>query len=316
MSKKSANQIRVFAPATVANVACGFDIMGLALDGVGDQITITKTNDGQLTIGEISGAENIPTDAEKNVCTVAVKAMLDDLGQAQGFRIDISKHVAPGSGLGSSASSAAGAVFGANELMGRPYTRKQLVKYAMEGERVASEKAHADNVAPSLMGGFAVIRSYTPLDVFSISYPEELAVAVIYPSVEVKTADAKKILKKEVALSAAITQWGNVAGLTAGLITGDYGLIERSLQDVIVEPIRSILIPCYDAMKAAALATGALGCNISGSGPSVFALCKGKDTATEVAEAMGNVLSQYDIGYGHYISMVNKKGCEIINPAS
>lgn len=307
------HRIKVFAPATVANVACGFDIMGLALENIGDELTVTKTDDGLLSIGEIVGADNIPTAPEKNVCTVAIKAMMDELDDASGFRVDINKNVAPGSGLGSSASSAAGAVFGANELLGRPFTRQQLVKYAMEGERVASEKAHADNVAPSLMGGFAVIRSYTPLDVFSIPYPEELAVAVIYPSVEVKTADAKKILKTEVALSAAITQWGNVAGLTAGLITKDFGLIERSLQDVIVEPIRSILIPCYDAMKEAALSAGALGCNISGSGPSVFALCKGEERAAQVAKAMGEVLSQYNVGYGHYVSKVNKKGCEVLS---
>lgn len=307
------DRIRVFAPATVANVACGFDIMGLALEKIGDELTVTKTDDGQLSIGEIEGAKNIPTDPEKNVCTVAIKAMLDDLNSPQGFKVDISKHVAPGSGLGSSASSAAGAVFGANELLGSPFTRQQLVRFAMEGERVASEKAHADNVAPSLMGGFAVIRSYTPLDVFSIPYPEELSAAIIFPSIEVKTADAKKILKDEVALSAAITQWGNVAGLTAGLITKDFGLIERSLQDVIVEPIRSILIPCYDQMKAAALSAGALGCNISGSGPSVFALCKGIDAASTVADAMGGVLSKYNVGYGHYVSKVNNKGCEVLS---
>ena len=306
------DQISVFAPATVANVACGFDIMGLALENIGDELTITRTADSQLSIGTITGADNIPKAPEKNVCTVAIAAMLKALGKTQGFKIDITKHVAPGSGLGSSASSAAGAVFGANEMLGRPFSRKELVQFAMEGERIASEKAHADNVAPSLMGGFVVIRSYDPLDVFPISYPEELAVAVIYPSVEVKTADAKKILKKEVALSAAITQWGNVAGLTAGLIGGDFGLIQRSLQDVIVEPIRSILIPCYDEMKAAGLEAGALGCNISGSGPSVFALCKGTETASQVAAAMGEVLTRYKVSFDQYISKVNHKGCEVI----
>ncbi|MEL7146985.1 MAG: homoserine kinase [Bacteroidota bacterium] len=310
------NVVKVFAPATVANVACGFDIMGLALEAIGDELTITATDDDKLSIGEIVGADNIPVDPDKNVCTVAIKALLDDLGKQQGFKVDINKHVAPGSGLGSSASSAAGAVFGANELLGNPYSRQELVRFAMEGERVASEKAHADNVAPSLMGGFAVIRSYTPLDVFTITYPEELALAIIYPSIEVKTADAKKILKTEVALSAAITQWGNVAGLTAGLINGDFGLIQRSLQDVIVEPIRSILIPCYDAMKVAALEAGALGCNISGSGPSVFAMCKGTDAATEVAKAMGEVLTQFNVDYDQYISKVNKKGCEVLESSA
>lgn len=305
-------KIKVFAPATVANIACGFDIMGLALEGVGDTLTVHKNNMGRLIIGDIEGASNIPKDSEKNVCTVAIQALLDRLESKQGFTVDLVKNVTPGSGLGSSASSSAGAVFAANELLGKPFSKTELVEFAMAGEKVASEKAHADNVAPSLLGGFTIIRSYEPLDVFKIPYPEELVVTVIFPSVEVKTSDAKKILKVDVSLSDAITQWGNVAGLTAGLIMSDFGLIERSLQDVIVEPVRSILIPCYDAMKEAALANGALGCNISGSGPSVFAISRGNAIAEQVGKAMGEILSGYQIGYQKYISKVNSVGCEII----
>jgi len=305
-------KIKVFAPATVANVACGFDIMGLALEHVGDTLQVTKNDERQLKIGEIEGAGNLPREPQKNVCTVAVQALLDEVASDQGFTIDISKNVAPGSGLGSSASSSAGAVFAVNELLGKPFSRTELVRFAMAGEKAASEKAHADNVAPSLLGGFTIIRSYEPLDVFTIPFPEDLIVTVIFPSVEVKTADAKKILKPEVALSDAITQWGNVAGLTAGLITADFGLIQRSLKDVIVEPVRSILIPCYDDMKEAALTAGALGCNISGSGPSVFALSKGKETAEKAGEAMGKVLAQYDISYERYVSNINKTGCEVL----
>ncbi len=306
-------KIRVFAPATIANVACGFDIMGLALEKVGDQLTIQKTDDERLTIGSIIGAENIPTDPTKNVCSVAIQAMLDHIGSKQGFHIDISKNISPGSGLGSSASSSAGAVYGANMLLGKPFTKKELVQFAMEGEKAASEKAHADNVAPSLLGGFTVIRSYDPLDIFSVHYPEELIATVVFPAVEVKTADAKKILKPEVALSDAIAQWGNVSALTAGLITEDFGLIERSLQDVIVEPVRSILIPCYQEMKQAGMDAGALGGNISGSGPSVFALSKGKETAEKVGQAMSAVLAKNGIAYELFISKINPVGCEIIN---
>ncbi len=306
-------KIKVFAPATVANVACGFDIMGFALEGVGDVITVEKTGNGKLEIGEILGANGIPTDPEKNVSTVSVKAMLDRLGKQEGFKISIEKKVKPGSGLGSSASSSAGAVVAVNELLGNPFSRKELVEFAMEGEKAASEKPHADNVAPSILGGFTVIKGYDPLDVFTIDYPEDLYATVIFPEVEVKTADAKKILKSQINLSDAITQWGNVAGLTAGLITKDYDLIARSLKDVIVEPVRSMLIPCYDQVKEAALEAGALGCNISGSGPSIFALSKGKETAEKVGTAMGEVFKSIDIDFDKYISTINAKGTEIIS---
>jgi len=301
--------IKVFAPATIANVACGFDIMGLALEEIGDTLTIHKTNTQKLEIGEILGADNLPTSPEKNVCTVAVQALLDDLGSKQGFIIDIEKNVSPGSGLGSSASSAAGAVYGANELLGKPYQKDELVKFAMEGEKAASEKAHADNVAPSLLGGFTVVRSYDPLDIFNLNYPDELYAAVIFPAVEVRTADAKKILRSEVSLSDAIRQWGNVSALTAGLIMEDFDLIKRSLEDVIVEPVRSMLIPCYQEMKNAGLAAGALGGNISGSGPSVFTLNKGEEIAKKAGRAMGKVLEQNKIDYQLFVSKINPKGC-------
>ncbi|MGB3466313.1 MAG: homoserine kinase [Cyclobacteriaceae bacterium] len=304
--------IKVFAPATVANIACGFDIMGLALKGVGDTLVISTNTTGRVTMGSITGADNLPTDPEKNVCTVAVNALLEELKSDQGFTIDLHKNVTPGSGLGSSASSAAGAVFAVNELLDRPFTRKALVKYAMAGEKIASEKAHADNVGPSLMGGITIIRSYTPLDIFTIPYPKDLIVSVIFPSVEIKTADAKRILKADVPLSSAITQWGNVAGLTAGLITSDYELIGRSMEDVIVEPVRSILIPGYDDMKQAAMASGALGCNISGSGPSVFAISRGWEVAEKVGQAMGSVLAGYHIDYQKFVSEINAEGCTIL----
>lgn len=307
------NKIKVFAPATVANVACGFDIMGFALEGVGDVIVVEKTTDNKLTIAEITGTTGIPTDPEKNVSSVAIQAMLDKLGSDQGFSISIEKKVKPGSGLGSSASSSAGAVVAANHLLGNPFKKEELVEFAMEGERAASEKPHADNVAPSIIGGFTVVRGYEPLDVFTIGYPEDLYAAVIFPEVEVKTADAKKILKSQVNLSDAITQWGNVAGLTAGMITKDYDLIKRSMKDVIVEPVRSILIPCYDQVKAAALENDALGCNISGSGPSIFALARGRDNADKIAHAMGAEFTKADIAFDKYVSPINGKGTEIID---
>ncbi|MEO1050453.1 MAG: homoserine kinase [Bacteroidota bacterium] len=307
------NEISVFAPATVANVGCGFDILGLCLENIGDEMTVSRNDSGKVTISRIEGAEGIPYEAEKNVAGAAVLAMILALDNDSGFDIQITKKVKPGSGLGSSASSSAGAVYAVNKLMGDPFSPVELVRFAMEGEKVASKKAHADNVAPSLYGGFVLIRSYDPLDIIEIPYPDDLYVVVAYPQVEVKTSDAAQMLKKQVKMNDAITQWGNVAGLVAGLMKGDYPLIGRSMQDVIVEPIRSILIPCYEEAKIAALDAGALGFNISGSGPSVFAFCQSKGTAAEVKAAIEKVYQNEGVDTLFYTSGINKKGTEVIN---
>ena len=272
------DQVKVFAPATIANVACGFDVLGLALDYPGDEAVVTKTDNNKVVITACHNAENLPLDADKNVAGVAVQALLDKLGSNQGFEIELTKGVKPGSGIGSSAASSAAAVVAANELLGNPFTRKELVEFAMEGERCATGVAHADNVAPSICGGFTLVRSYEPLDVIKIESPEELWATVIHPQLEVKTRDARRVLKGGIDLSKAITQWGNVGGLIAGLYSKDYDLIGRSLVDVVIEPIRSILIPGYEKVKKATLEAGALGCSISGSGPSIFGLSKGEES--------------------------------------
>ncbi|MFY0687055.1 MAG: homoserine kinase [Cyclobacteriaceae bacterium] len=306
------DEIKVFAPATVANVGCGYDILGFALTDVGDELTLKKRTDSELVVTSIEGAEGIPTDPEKNVATVSIKAMLEALGSKQGFELSIKKNIAAGSGLGSSASSSAAAVFAANELLDRPYSKAELVQFAMEGERAASSKPHADNVAPSLMGGFTVIRSYDPLDLFNIPFPKELEVVVIFPLVEVKTSDAKKILKKQVNLSDAVAQWGNVAGLVSGLIEGNFARIGRSLQDVIVEPVRSILIPYYDEVKAMAMEKGALGFNISGSGPSMFALTNDRSKSEAIRENAQKLYDEQGIEIRSFISPINATGAEVI----
>lgn len=303
-------KIELFCPATIANLNCGFDVLGLALEGVGDVMHISKTKDSGIRLKQTSGPA-LPLEAEKNVAGVAALALCQALDISQGFEITIEKYIKPGSGIGSSAASASGAVWGINELLGRPLTKKQLIPFAMEGERLASEVAHADNVAPALLGGFTLVRSYTPLDVLSLPVPEKLMATVIHPQIELKTADARKLLKSQVPLKKAIQQWGNVGGLVSGLYESDYELIGRSLEDVIVEPNRSLLIPGFDELRKAVTEAGALGGGISGSGPSVFALSKGKKMALAVAEAMRYTYEPLGIPYDVHVSKINREGIHL-----
>jgi len=306
------NSVKAFAPATVANVGPGFDIFGLALEGIGDEIEVKKTDKPGIVINEISGYPDLPTDPKLNVAGVAIQALLNEAKHEGGFEIIIKKKVLPGSGLGSSASSSVAAIVAINELLRNPFSKKELLQFAVEGERASSGVAHADNVAPSLFGGFTFVRSYEPLDVVNVDVPEDLCLAIIHPQIEIKTADSKKILRKEISMSAAVKQWGNVAGLIAGLTSKNYDLISRSMEDVVVEPIRSLLIPGYDELKSAALKAGALGCSISGSGPSVFALCRGQDSAQKVSKAFREVYSLLQVEFNIYTSPINKKGAYII----
>ena len=299
--------IRVFCPGTIANVSCGFDVLGLSLAGVGDYMTVTQTAIKGITISEILG-QDLPMETTQNVAGVAGLALLEALGSDAGFDIKIDKRIKAGSGIGSSAASSAGAVWAINHLLGDPFTTKELIPFAMEGERLASGVAHADNVAPALLGGFTLVRSTDPLDVISLPSPSALYATVIHPQIEIKTADSRRILKSNLSLKDAITQWGNVGGLVAGLYREDYELIGRSLQDVVIEPVRSILIPGFNEIKAAALNAGALGGGISGSGPSVFALSKGKDKALKVADAMRLAYEPFGISFDIHISNINEKG--------
>lgn len=308
------DQIKVFAPATVANVACGFDVMGFALESIGDEITVTKTDTPGLKITEIRGSEGLPTDPKTNVATVAVQALLNSLGDTSsyGFEFKIIKKVTGGSGLGSSASSSSAAVFAVNKLLNEPFTRQELISFAMEGEKAASGHPHADNVAPSLLGGFTLVRAYNPLDVIELDYPEELFATIVHPQIEVKTSDSKKILKRQISLTDAVTQWGNVGGLVAGLAKDDYDLISRSMKDVIAEPVRSMLIPLFKEAKQSAIEEGALGCSISGSGPSIFALSKGKSIAGKVASTFKIIYESNEIDANVYVSGINPIGAEVI----
>lgn len=301
------NEIKVFCPATIANISCGFDVLGVALDSVGDEMVIRKVSEKGVRITKLTG-QDLPLETNKNVAGVAGVALLEASDYEDGFEIEIYKKIKAGSGIGSSAASSTGAVWAMNELLDKPFSKIDLVKFAMEGERLASGVAHADNVAPALFGGFTLVRSYDPLDVISIPSPNELYATVIHPQIEVKTSDSRSVLRTKITLAQGIKQWGNVGGLVAGLFTSDYDLIGRSLVDHIVEPIRSILIPGFDKVKAEALKSGALGCGISGSGPSIFAFSKGEKTALKVGEAMKEVYSNIGIDFDVHVSKVNIEG--------
>jgi homoserine kinase len=308
------NYIKAFAPATVANVACGFDIFGFAIQEPGDTVEIRRRDEPGIVIKDITGDEGrLPRAAEKNAVTVVMLHLLKHLGIKDfGCEVTLHKNMPLGSGMGSSAASAVAGVVAMNELLGSPLTREELLRFAMEGERIASGSAHADNVGPSLLGGFVVIRSYTPLDIFSIPVPEDLYCTLVHPDIEINTKDARYILRNEVSLKNTIAQMGNVAGLVAGLMKSDYDLISRSMVDVIIEPVRSILIPEFNEVKKVAIDNGALGCSISGAGPSMFALSKGVENAKNAGEAMKQTFANAGIDSTMHLSGINQGGAVVL----
>jgi len=308
------DSIKVYAPATVANVACGFDVLGFALNEPGDELILKKNNLEQIRITQITGDDGkLPTNPQKNTAGVVVEHFLRHIDKKQGFDIEIHKKMPLGSGLGSSAASAAAALFAVNQLMGNPLSKQELVPFALEGERAACGSAHADNVAPALLGGFVLIRGYDPLDVIAIPTPPNLVATVIHPHIEIRTEDARSILKKSILLKDAIIQWGNIGGLIAGLMKNDLELIRRSLQDVVIEPIRALLIPSFDAIKQSAMDAGALGCSISGSGPSIFALSHELSVAQNIGIAMRKTLLEIGIESDLYVSPINLEGPRILD---
>jgi len=302
-------KIKVYAPGTVANLVCGFDILGLALNEPCDIMEITLLDEPKVIIHN-RDEFNLPTDPEKNVAGVVFLSVMEKIGGNTGFEVTIEKHIKPGSGIGSSAASAAGAAVAANHLLGNIFNTDELIQFAMNGEKLASGVKHADNIAPCILGGVSLIRSIHPLDIISIPSPD-LHVTVVHPQIEVRTADARQILRKQVLLKDAIRQWGNIAGLVAGLLKNDLDLIGRSLEDVIIEPVRSILIPGFDEVKASCKEAGALGGGISGSGPSIFMLSKNETTARAVEAAMKEVYEKLGIAYHTYITTINKKGVHV-----
>lgn len=307
------NSVRAFAPATVANVSCGFDILGFAIDAMGDVVEVREKKDPGLQVVSITGdGGRLPFEAEKNTCAVAIQAMLDELGHQVGMEIYLEKGLPLGSGMGSSAASAVAALVAANRLLGEPFEKKQLLPFAMVAEKVACGAGHADNVAPSLLGGFVLIRDYHPLDVIKLHVPEGLHCTLLHPHFELKTSDSRSVLRDSVSLKHSTIQSGNVAGLIAGLFQEDFELIGRSLRDVIAEPYRATLIPGFYEVKEAVKAAGALGMGISGSGPTLFALSKGEKTVQSIIDAAQQVYDSIGLGVDAYHSAINTKGAFVL----
>jgi homoserine kinase len=303
-----------FAPATVANVVCGFDIFGFAVQSPGDEVIISWSDKPDVQIIKIEGdGGKLPLESDKNTAGVAVIHFLKQSNLDRGVEIVLKKNLPLGSGMGSSASSAVAALVAINELTGNLKSKEELLPFAMEAERVACGSAHADNIAPSLMGGFVLIRSYDPLDIVNIPYPENLNCILVHPHIELKTKDARQLLRLTLPLRDAVKQWGNTAGLVAGLMKGDVELISRSLIDVVAEPARSMLIPGYDAVKVAAKEAGAIGCGISGSGPTMFSLCNDDAKSASIGQAMSDAFKSAGITSDIFISSLNGEGAKVIN---
>jgi len=309
------NSIKVFAPATVANVVCGYDVLGFAVNQPGDEVIMSLTEGKGINISKITGDDGkLPLNPAKNTVSASVQHYLNHIGKPDlGVDIELHKKMPIGSGLGSSSASTVAGLFAINSLMGNLLTNKELVPFAMKGEELACGYGHADNVAPALMGGFVLIRSYQPLDIISLPFPEEMHAAIVYPEVDVPTKDARQMIRSKVLLKDAVTQWGNVAGLVSGLFMKDYDLIGRSMTDILVEPTRSILIPDFYKLRTIAMKAGAVGFGISGSGPSVFALTKDVDTANKITEKLKQHLQSISINSLSFVSEVNKKGPIILD---
>jgi homoserine kinase len=304
-------KVKILAPATVANLVCGFDILGMALSDPQDIMEMRLVDEPVIKINH-ADEYDLPVAPEKNVAGASLLALREAYNKKIGFEVTITKCIKPGSGLGSSAASSAGAVVAANHLLGNIFSKEDLVRFAMNGEKVASGVKHADNLAPCIYGGVTLIRAILPLDIIPLSAPP-LFVTVVHPQIEVKTSDARQILRKEVQLKNAIMQWGNIAGLVTGFLKNDYDLIGRSLEDVIIEPVRSILIPGFDEVKINSKEAGALGGGISGSGPSIFMLSKEQKTAEQVEVIMKNVFHKIGVDFKTYITSINNEGVRVVS---
>lgn len=303
-------KVKLKVPATVANLVCGFDILGMAVHDPYDEMEFRLLETPEIIIKHTDPFE-LPEEPSENVAGIVLLKIQEYFNMKNGFEVIIRKHIKPGSGLGSSAASAAGAAFGANILLGNKLSKEEMVYFAMFGEELASGVRHADNIAPCIYGGITLVKSTNPIDIIPLNSPD-LLVTAVHPQVEVKTSDARQILKKNITLKSAVEQWGNIAGLVAGIQKNDFPLIGRSLNDVIIEPIRSILIPKFDEIKTRSLQFGALGGGISGSGPSIFMLSEQKETAEKIAQMMKSVYDEIEIESLVYVSKIDPAGIQIV----
>ena len=308
--------VTAFAPATVSNVACGFDVLGFALETPGDEVTARRAAGG-VRIADITGdAGRLPREASRNSAGVAVQALLRAAGENGGVELTIAKGLPLSSGLGGSAASAVAAVVAVDALIGARLPIDTLLACAFEGERLGAGSAHADNIAPCLYGGFVLVRRANPPDIVRLPVPHGLTAVVVHPDLEIETAKARALLGDSVPLADAIRQWANLGAFVDALHRGDFALLSRSLEDAIAEPRRAPLVPGLAAIKQAATDAGALGCSLSGSGPSLFALCRGLETAERVAASMAHAVKQHIGGAPQtYISTIAPHGAQVIAPA-
>ena len=304
-------EIKIFSPASIANLSCGFDILGVCLNDIGDEIVVRKTKEKGIKILKVTG-QKLTLDVNKNVAGVSALALLKKTNVDCGFEIEIHKGIKPGSGIGSSAASSAGSVFAINQLIGKPYSSKELIKFALEGEKIASGAAHADNVSAVLLGGFVFVRDSLNFDIFKLNTPIDLAFTILHPQIEVKTSESRALVQRPVTLDKLITQSANLGAFISGLYKEDYNLISRSIKDVVIEPIRSILIPEFEKLKEISLSNNALGFGISGSGPSVFAMSKGLVNAKKIGDLLKEKYRELGFLFDIHTSTVNEKGIQII----
>ena len=306
------DSILLRSPATIANLSCGFDVLGVCLNKPYDEIQIIKNSSKKVIIRSLdSPFSDIPTNPRENTGGIPAELIINDLDLDFGFNINIKKGIPLCGGLGSSAATAAGVVYGINKLLNNKLSKMDLIKYALEGERISSESPHVDNIGPCIMGGFTIIKSIDPIDIIKIK-TDNMYFAVIHPDVMIDTKTARKILPEKILLNDAIKQWGNIAALIYGFTVFDKKIISSSMKDFIIEPIRSQFIPGYKTLKEKSLDSGAIGCSISGSGPSVFSLCDSKDIAKSVLTKMENVLIDKSISFHSYISSINQSGIKIV----
>ncbi len=306
--------IAAFAPATVSNVACGFDVLGFALDTPGDVVIAEAGSDAGVEIVAIEGDEGqLSRDVSQNTAGAAAAALLDRLGARRGVRLTLHKGVPLASGIGSSGASAVAALVATNELLGRPAPLDVLFECALAAEAAGCGARHPDNVAPALYGGFVLARAVSPPDIVHLPVPEGLCCALLHPHLQVQTGAARALVGDSIPLAAAVKQWGNLGGLVAGLFTSDFPLIARALEDHVAEPKRAHLVPGFAAVKQAALAAGALGCSLSGSGPSIFALCSALARAESVGQAMrAAFVAASGLGADVWVSPVGRRGARIV----
>ena len=306
------NGVRLFSPATISNLSCGFDVLGLCLETIGDYMEIIKSKKKGIYITSIFG-EKIPYDVKKNVAGVASEALIDSLKPNFGFEIKIVKKIKPGSGIGSSAASSVGAVVGINHLLGNPFKPEELIPYALEGEKLACGSKHSDNVAPAILGGITLVRSTKPIDIIKLPIPKNLKAVIIHPKIEIKTADARKVLDKSIPLDKASQYWANLGAFVSSLYENNYELMKKSIVDNIIEPKRSQLIPMFDSLKQIANDNDSIGCGISGSGPSVFSLANGLKTAKIINNSFKKIYEETGIPFKTYVSDINKSGVKILS---